>query len=139
MAVDVDRRGMVAQTARRGPTNDCATLHPLVDAAQHRLSIGLVLADAEFDSERNHQHIRTVLQAHSIIPAKRGRTNWRIQGVRAQMWQDFPRHAYGPRSLIESVISAVKRKLSTRAPGRSLDTPCLQALRLGVAFDIYRL
>jgi hypothetical protein len=33
MAVDVDRRVMVAHTARRGPTNDCAMPRPLVDAA----------------------------------------------------------------------------------------------------------
>jgi Transposase DDE domain/Transposase domain (DUF772) len=139
MAIDVGRRLIVAQTARRGPTNDGATLRPLVDAAHRRVPIGLVLADAEFDSERNHQHIRTALQAHSIIPAKRGRTDGRIQGVRAQMRQDFPRHEYGQRSLIESVISAVKRKLSARAPGRSLYTQCLQALLRGVASDIYRL
>jgi IS5 family transposase len=139
MAIDVGRRLIVAQTARRGPTNDCATLRPLVDAVHRRMPIGLVLADAEFDSERNHQHIRTVLQAHSIIPAKRGRADWRIQGVRAQMRQCFPRDEYGQRSLIESVISAVKRKLSAKAPGRSLATQCLQALLLGIAYDIYRL
>jgi Transposase domain (DUF772) len=33
MAVDVDRRLIVAQSARRGPYHDCATLRPLVDAA----------------------------------------------------------------------------------------------------------
>jgi hypothetical protein len=139
MAVDVDRRFIVAQTARRGPTNDCATLRPLVDAAHQRVPIGLVLADAEFDSERNHQHIRQTLQAHSVIPAKRGGADWRIQGVRAQMRQEFPEHLYRRRALIESIISAVKRKLSARAPGRSLQTQCLQALLLGIAYNIYRL
>jgi Transposase DDE domain/Transposase domain (DUF772) len=139
MAVDVDRRCIVAQTARRGPTNDCAMLRPLVDTAHQRIPIGLVLADAEFDSERNHQHIRQTLQAHSVIPAKRGGADWRIQGVRAQMRQEFPAHLYRRRALIESLISAVKRKLSARAPGRSLQTQCLQALLLGIAYNIYRL
>jgi Transposase domain (DUF772)/Transposase DDE domain len=72
MAVDVDRQLIVAQTAGRGPTNDCATLRPLVDAAHQRVPIALVLADAECDSERNHQHVRQILQAQSVIPAKRG-------------------------------------------------------------------
>jgi len=76
MAVDVDHRVILAQTARRGPTNDYATLRPLVDTAHQHVPIGLVLADAEFDSERNHQHIRHVLQAHSVIPAKRGGATW---------------------------------------------------------------
>jgi hypothetical protein len=139
MVVDVDRQLMVAQTAHRGPTNDRATLRPLVDAAHQRVPIALVLADAEFDRERNHQHIRQILQAYSVIPAKRGGAGWHIQGVRAQMRQEFPVHLYSRRALIESLISAVKRKLSARAPGRSLVTQCLQALLLGVAYNIYRL
>jgi hypothetical protein len=139
LAVDVDRRIILAQTARRGPTNDCATLRPLVDTAHQQGPIGLVLADAEFDSERNHQHVRQVVQANSIIPAKRGSAKWHIQGIRAQMRQNFPGPLYRRRGLIESVISAVKRKLSARAPGRSLSTQCLQALLLGLAYNIYRL
>lgn len=138
-AVDVDRRLIVAQTARRGPTNDCAILRPLVDAAHQRVPIALVLADAEFDSERNHQHIRQTLQAQSVMPAKRGGAKWQIHGVRAQMRQEFPVALYRQRALIESLISAVKRKLSARAPGRSLQTPCRQALLLGIASNIYRL
>jgi hypothetical protein len=138
VVVDLDHRLILAQTARRGPTNDCATLRPLVSAAHERVPIGVVLADAEFDSERNHQHIRQTLQAQSVIPAKRGGANWRIQGVRAQMRQDVPAELYGRRALIESLISAVKRKLSARAPGRSLQTPCLQALLLGISYNIYR-
>jgi DDE family transposase len=54
LAVDVDRRIILAQTARRGPTNDVATWRPLVDTAHQQGPIGLVLADAEFDSARNH-------------------------------------------------------------------------------------
>jgi Transposase DDE domain/Transposase domain (DUF772) len=139
MAVDVDRQLIVAQTARRGPTNDCATLRPLVDAARQRVPIALVLADAEFDSERNHQHIRQTLQAQSVIPAKRGGAAWQIHGIRAQMREEFPMELSRRRALIESLISAVKRKLSARAPGRSLQTQCLQALLLGIAYNIYRL
>jgi hypothetical protein len=133
MAVDVDRRITLAQAARRGTSSDCATVRPLVSAAHEPVPIGLVLAEAEFDSERSHQHIRQILQAQRSIPAKRGGTTWQIQGIRAEMRQDFPAALYRRRSLIESVISAVTRKLSTRAPGRSLDAPCLQALRLGLA------
>ena len=52
------------------------------------------------------------------------------------MRQEFPAALYSRRSLIESLISAVKRKLSARAPGRSLRTQCLQALLLGIAYNI---
>lgn len=67
---------MLAQAARQGPYNDCATLRPLVSAAHKRTPIRLVLADAEFDSERNHRHVWDVLGAESIIPANRGKADW---------------------------------------------------------------
>jgi hypothetical protein len=50
------------------------------------------LADAEFDSERNHTSIRQQLHAQSVIPAKRGKR--RIYGVRAPMRADFPSQKY---------------------------------------------
>lgn len=139
LVVDVPRRTVIAQAARQGPYNDCATLRPLVRAASGRTSIRLVLADAEFDSERNHEFVRQELRARSIIPAKRGKAGWRISGVRAKMRQRFPKKLYGQRSLIESVISATKRKLSSKAPGRSLEAQRKQALLLGLAYDLYRL
>jgi hypothetical protein len=97
------------------------------------------LADAEFDSERNHRHVREKIGALSVIPAKRGGASWEIQGYRAEMRTEFPRELYRRRALVESVFSAVKRKLSTRAPGRSLETQRIQALLLGLAYNLYRL
>jgi len=88
----------------------------LVTQAHQHTSVGCVLADAESDSERNLIFCRQQLKANSIIPAKRF-TSRRATGVRGQMRENFPRDLYGKRSLIESVFSAVKRKLSSRAPG----------------------
>ncbi|HXH09700.1 MAG TPA: hypothetical protein VNP04_08080 [Alphaproteobacteria bacterium] len=83
LAVDVERRIILAQTAHQGPYHDWVTWRPLVDAAHPQVPIGLIVADAGFDSEHNPQQIWTVLQADSVIPAKRGRADWRIQEVRA--------------------------------------------------------
>lgn len=139
VVVDLDQRLLLAQAAHRAPTNDCARLPDLVGRAGQTRRIGLVLADAEFDTERNHRFIRKELRARSVIPAKRCRPEWRLHGVRAEMRRAFPRRLYAQRALIESVFSSVKRKLSARAPGRSLHTQCRQALLLGLAFNIYRL
>jgi len=130
---------ILAQRAHQGPVNDCATLRPLLDEAVQGSSIGRVLADAEFDSERNHWHIREQLGAESIIPAKRGKVGWKIHGVRAQMRAAFPAERYRQRVHAETVFSAIKRKLSARAPGRSLATQRKQALLLGLAYNLYRL
>src|SRR3712207_8891911 len=56
----------------------------------------------------------TTLFRSSVIPAKRGKATWRVQGHRAEMRVAFPRQLYRRRALVESVFSAVKRKLSAR-------------------------
>jgi hypothetical protein len=139
IVIDVLRRCVLAQAARPGPYNDCATLRPLVSAANQVTPVGLVLADAEFDSERNHLYIRNVVGADSIIPAKRGKPDWKIKGVRAQMRRRFPRKRYSLRAQVESVFSVIKRKLSAKAPGRSNETQRRQAMLLGLAYNIYLL
>ncbi|MGH9638346.1 MAG: transposase, partial [Candidatus Angelobacter sp.] len=139
LAIDVDLRVVLAQSAHQGPTNDCATLRPLLDQAVQVNPIHLVVADAEFDSERNHLHIRQRLGAQSVIPAKRGKASWKLHGIRAQMRAAFPQATYRRRVHAETVFSAIKRKLSAKAPGRSVTTQCKQALLLGLAYNIYRL
>lgn len=140
LAVDTRRRFILAQLAHHGPTNDCATLPSLLDQVVNANSlIGTVVADAEFDSERNHRYIRHQIGAESIIPPKRSKASWKITGVRAQMRAAFPAERYRQRVHAETVFSAIKRKLSARAPGRSLATQRKQALLLGLAYNIYKL
>jgi hypothetical protein len=116
MAVDVDRRLMVAQTPRRGPYDAGATLRPLVDAAHQRDPTGLVLADAEFDREGTHQQIRQSPQGPECYSSQAG--------------QCAVAHAGG---------QGPDASGRSRAPGRSLVTLCLLALLLGSAYHIYRL
>jgi hypothetical protein len=137
IAIDIGRRLVVAQTTRRSPYNDGATRRPLVDAASQWETVELVQADAEFDSERHHQHIRHHIGADSVIPAKRGKADWQMTGIRAEMRHSFPHQLYRQRALAESVCSSVKRKLSAQAPGRSVGTQRAPALLLGLAYDIY--
>lgn len=106
-------------------------MRPLVSAAHKVSPIGLVLANAEFDSERNRRHIREVIGAHSIIPAKRGKDDWKIKGVRAQMRRRFPRKRYSQRVQVESIFSVINRKLSAQATGLSTATQRTQAMLLG--------
>ena len=123
VTVEVARPLRLSQAARLGPGNDCANLPLWGEAASPVAPIGRVLAAAEFARERNHPYIRQPLRAPSILPAKRGKKSWRIQGVRAALRHAFPRQQYARRALVETVFSTVKRQLSARAPGRSLFTP----------------
>jgi hypothetical protein len=139
VAVDCSRKVILSQLARPAPVNDCASLPMLVRAADKVLPVGLVLADAEFDSERNHLFCRKELGAMSIIPAKRGKKTWNIKGIRREMRESFPREGYGKRAIVETVFSIVKRKLSAKAPGRTSEAQRRQAMILGAAYNFYRL
>src|SRR5215207_1038695 len=139
VTVDVDRQVILSQLARPAPVNDCASLPALVSTANTVLPVGTVLADAEFDSERNHRFCREQLGAMSIIPAKRGKKTWNIKGIRREMRESFPRENYGKRAIVETVFSVVKRKLSAKAPGRTPETQRRQAMILGAAYNFYRL
>ena len=139
VVADLDHQFLLSQSARRGPWNDCASLPSMVKAAAQQKRIGVVPADAEFGSERNHTYIRQRLGAQSVIPAKRAKKTWRVRGVCAEMRRAFPRKLYRRRALIETAFSSVKRKLSARAPGRSLRMQMRQARLLGLSFNLYRL
>ena len=139
VVVDVCTGLLLAQSAHPGPSNDSEKLRTLVRQAHELQPISEVLADAEFDSERNHLFVREQLRAHSVIPAKRGKPGWRVQGIRAQMRENFPHEAYRQRNRIESFFSSVKRKLSQRAPGRLMANRIKQALLLGLTYNLYRL
>jgi hypothetical protein len=134
--VDVQQQILLAQRAHQGPGSDVRALPGLLAVAARGAPIRLVLADAEFDSEPNHEYIRQHLGAPSIIPAKRrGIPNG---AIRNQMFRAFPKKPYRQRAKIETVFSVVKRKLSSRAPGRSLTIQIRQALLLGLAHNLYR-
>ena len=73
VAVDLDQQLVLSQIARRGPWNDCANLPVAVETTSKQTRVGLVLANAEFDSRKDLTYIRQQLAAQSVIPVKRGK------------------------------------------------------------------
>src|SRR5262249_47190396 len=49
------------------------------------------------------------LGADRIIPAKRGKPTWHLQGIRAQMRANFPVARYRQRSLVEIVCTQMTK------------------------------
>ncbi len=58
---DLDQQFPLSEIARHGPWNDCVQVPGLVNKYTREYTIAMVLSDAEFDSERNHSHIRQQL------------------------------------------------------------------------------
>ena len=83
-----------------------------------------LLADAGYDSEKNHRFLREQLGIESVIPPKRGRWRGKLpRGYwRRRMALEFPKQCYGQRWQVESCFSQDKRRFGSALRARSRQT-----------------
>jgi hypothetical protein len=117
LAVDAGSHLIVAARAHIGNGSDSPDFDPLLRQCCRRARVKAVVADAGYDSEKNHRIARLDRGVRSIIPAKIGRQTHRPPAGRFRrlMKQRFDRKAdktvYGQRSQSETVNSMMKRNL----------------------------
>lgn len=129
---------ILAARAHIGNGSDMPDFQPLLRSAGKRAKIKTVVADAGYDSERNHRVARLEIGVRSIIPPKIGRpTDKPPRGrFRRLMKQRFARKAdrkhYGQRSQSETVNSMMKRNfgdaLRSIRPERRMQEMLLRSL-----------
>ena len=114
-----------------GPAPDYTDFGPLITQAHQRIPLHRVLADAGYDSEANLQLALETLRIPQCIirlhRRNRGR-KWPLAPLRRALRRCFPRLLYRQRWLIESQISAHKRRLGSILFGRLQATRFAQAL-----------
>jgi hypothetical protein len=117
----------------RGPNPDGHRLpdaiRPLAARPPDRLT-----ADAGYDSEANHIHLREQLGIESIIPPRHGRPPKNPNHLPPTKWRrlmktHFDHAAYGQRWQIETVFSMIKRRLGCTIRERTYHAQC-RAMRL---------
>ena len=115
---------ILAVKTTRGPCPDMATLIPTLQTLPARITIGTLLADAGYDSERNHVYARDHRKIRTVIPPKAGRrtNNLPQTKYRRQMKQRFNRTLYKQRSQVETVFSMIKRRWGTAVRARRFAT-----------------
>jgi hypothetical protein len=108
---------ILAARARLGNGSDGPDFEPLLYRSWRRAPVRTVVADAGFDSEKNHELARLDMNVRSIIPPKIGRpsVNPPAERFRRLMKSRFTRkadqHLYSQRSQSETVNSMMKRNL----------------------------
>jgi Transposase DDE domain len=129
LAVAAASHRILAAKATLGNGSDAPDFKPLLSESRRRGRVRTAVADAGYDSEKNHEIARYEMKVRSIIPPKIGRpTSKPPEGrFRRLMKQRFARRAdarhYGQRSQSETVNSMMKRNLgeylrSIRKPRR---------------------
>jgi hypothetical protein len=138
--VEVKRRAILAQRAGLGPCSNIPELPPLVASGARVARLGVVVADAGFDSEEKHRFVREVIGAVSVIPARRGRPMREPRGYRGLMAISLSRGGSTACATWQvTVISVMKRKLGDLAPGHTIHMQCKQALLAGLTYNLYLL
>lgn len=108
---------ILAVRTHTGNGSDNPDFGPLLKQAKRRSPVRVVVADAGYDSEFNHETARAVMKVRSIIPAKIGRPTAEppLGRWRRVMHHRFKRKAdralYGQRAQSETVHSMMKRNL----------------------------
>jgi IS5 family transposase len=106
---------ILAARAHIGNGSDMPDFQPLLRCAGRRAKVRVVVADAGYDSEMNHDAARIEMGVRSIIPPRTGRPSPKppTGRFRRLMKQRFARKAdrkhYGQRSQSETVNSMMKR------------------------------
>ncbi len=108
---------ILAARACTGSGSDAPDFAPLLRQSRLRAKVKTVVADAGYDSEKNHCIARLDLGVRSIIPPKIGKPTRKLPTgrFRKSMKHRFARKAdakmYGQRSQSETVNSMMKRNL----------------------------
>ena len=110
---DISNHIILAVHSERGPKSDSGHFKKILDKLPADIKVEHLLADAGYDSEKNHQYAREILGLQTTIPARIGRrTNKPLKGkYRRLMKMGFNREKYGQRWQVETVMSMIKRNL----------------------------
>lgn len=114
--------------ASEGPSQDAPLFAPVLGGAVRRACLDRVLADAGYDSERNHRIAREELGIRSSVIKlnKRGGRRWAKTKYRRQAYRRFHHRKYRQRAQVECVISRFKRRLMPELRGRTERTQVME-------------
>jgi hypothetical protein len=129
LVVDCHSHLVLAAVPGRGPASDLVPFKAAIKQAVGRARIGTLLADADFDGEWVHEHVREY-GIRTLIPPERGRPSDKPPAGkwRRRMKQRFDKAKYGQRWQAETVNSMIKRRLGSALRARSYWSQCREII-----------
>ena len=127
---------ILAAAPGRGPASDLVLFKAALKQAAGRARIGTPLADADFDGEWVHEHVRSY-GIRTLIPPERGRPSEKPPaGRRRRMKRRFDRTKYGQRRRTETVDSMIKRRLGSAPRARGYWSQCREIILRVVTHNV---
>lgn len=137
LVTDCGTHLVLAAVPGRGPASDLVLFKAALDQAARRARIGTLLADADFDGEWVHEHVRSY-GIRTLIPPERGRPSEKLPAGkwRRRMKQRFNKKKWGQRWQTETVNSMIKRRLGSALRARSYWTQCREIILRVVTHNV---
>jgi hypothetical protein len=137
LVVDCDRHVILSAVPGRGPASDLVHFRAALGHAVRRASIGTLLADADFDGEWVHEHVRS-FGVRTVIPPERGRPSDKPPAGkwRRRMKQQFDKKKYGQRWQVETVNSMIKRRLDSALRARTYWSQCREIILRAITHNV---
>jgi hypothetical protein len=131
LVTDCRSHMVLAAVPGRGPGSDLVQFKAALKQAAGRARIGTLLADADFDGEWVHEHVRSY-GIRTLIPPERGRPSEKPPAGRWRRWmrQQSRRFKakYGQRWQTETVNSMIKRRLGSALRARGYWSQCREII-----------
>ncbi|MCL2786532.1 MAG: IS5 family transposase [Methanomassiliicoccaceae archaeon] len=148
IAVDTSTLSILAADSCSSNISDYKRIGPIADDMEKAgYDVKCVIADKGYDSEQVHRYLREHLHCETLIPARKmsepavsGSKRRRTSGFyRGLMKFFFDPVTYKRRSIVESVNSMIKRKMSDVVYGRTPRSRHAEVLCRCIAHNIRRM
>ena len=140
LAIIADTKTHIILTALStyGPSSDSGHFKQALELLPKQMRIDKLLADAGYDSEKNHVLANEHYSMKTVIPAKIGcpRKSLPKKPYRREMATNFDQDSYRQRPQVETVISMIKRNLGDTLFGRSEQSRNSEMLLLAITHNI---
>jgi transposase len=135
---DCSNHAILSAMTTRGPSPDVNQFRKPVKSAAEQVKIEHMLADAGYDSEKNHQYAREVHQMKTTIPPKHGRPTKKLPKTkyRREMRTNFDEENYGQRWQVETVFSMIKRNFGSALRARKYWSQCREMMLLVLTHNL---
>jgi len=132
IAVDIKSRNIVGVSIKARPVGEAKQV-PAIYRQFTNKPRGIVM-DKGFDSEKLHKFLRQECKVDTLIPVRK---NFSKGFYRKEMLKRVPCKQYHQRSIVESIISSIKRKFGVFVRARKITTQRSEILPRLIMHNIF--
>lgn len=141
ITADVEKQVVISSRTRKNKGHDTLDFIPLIRTTSKNVRIKTVIADKGYDSEANHEFVRNVIKAGTVIPVRKMGNRCRVSGIfRNEMVSNCDKNktTYKKRQGIETLFFVMKAVFGDTVYSRSTRQQKKELKAVCIAYNLYR-